>query len=291
MPTLTKAQVPERFIIRNAKLRLKDLLGFGILGAFICYGFKEHNSGSYTYIHLAATAYLLVGLIRRLLNRGPKIILDKKGIAFCEEQIFCPWEQIQYAFIRAHEVTAGSDIRQTHYYFHIITYEKEYKKRIDAYEYTAAAVKKAIENYSGRDIGHETDIVRDQISEILGEDGFTPEVMQAFHTFYGRQMRLFFSYLLPIIGTSVFFQLATDFPYCVAFGILFSILVLKSVRRAEEEKFRQQEQIVNLSEEQVNAIMVKYQLRHSRAVTLGRDLFFMVFTIFIFWLSYHLTQS
>lgn len=280
--------IPDRLIIKNALIKIDDILSIGGLGVLFFFSLEDIKS-VWTLLLIALCIFLIYNFTKRLKNRNPQIIIDKNGIEFCNEQVFLKWDKINYAYIKAHSEGSGQSARSVDY-FHITTNNKVTTKRIDDLKYSSKLVKETIEFYSGRDIADDSIKSRNEISKILIKNNSTKEISDAFSKFQHKQIWLILPFL-SILGASVYVQLQVDFPYCVGIGFITSVLIPTIIGKLEEKRFRRKRYISDLTDAQFEKIAMKYQLKQPKKELIGHMIILGLLAIGIFVLSYFVSKG
>jgi hypothetical protein len=257
---------------------------------FLLYFSIKDITSIWTIILLGIFLFWIYIFIKRLKNRKPQIIIDKRGIELCEDNDFYKWSEIKYAFIKAH--TSGSgDTSTSEDYFHIVTHKAEIEREIDDLKYSSSLVKKAIEQYSGRSIGDFKDMQRDKINSILKGNNFSNEVMVLFSLYRKRQYIISYILFFGIMGLSVYFQIKSNFHYWIGVGFALCITMFFGVGEIEETRFRQKQYICDLTNEQFDKIAISQKLKYPKKQMIGYAIFFAVVTIAIFVISYFVAKK
>jgi hypothetical protein len=278
------SDIPEKIILRNAIIKIDDLLYIGAMLFLLYFSIKDITS-IWTIIMLGLFLFWIYNFIKRLKNRKPQIIIDKRGIELCEDKDFYKWSEIKFAFIKAH-TTGYGDTSTSEDYFHIVTSKIEIERQINDFKYSSSLVKKAIEFYSGRNNADYNEMLRDKVNFILKGNNFSKEVMELFSRYRKRQYVITFVLFFGIIGTSVYYQIITNFHYWIGVGFALCISMLFGVGEIEEVRFRRKQYICDLTDEQYDKIAISQQLKYPKKQMIGYAIFFAVITIVIFVISY-----
>lgn len=282
-------KIPEKLIIKNAIVKIEDFLSIGGFGFLLFFAVQDIQS-IWTLLMIGLFIFFVYNFFKRLRNRNPQIIIDERGIEFCEEKDFYNWDKIKYAYIKS-ETTGYGKNSSTIDYFYIVTNKTDIKKRIDDYKYSSKVVKETVEHFSGRDIGDYSDQFRDEMMEILNGNKFTKEIIKLFSAYQTRMIVSTLILFFGIIGISVYFQVTSDFKYCVGVGFVISILTLLFYSQNSENNFKQKRYISDLTSEQFDKIAIKHQLKYPKKQMNGYMIFFGITAIVIFVISYYATKG
>lgn len=282
-------EMTDKFIIRNASLRLDDYVFFICLLIFLYLIIAGHNSEIVVVVFLGLLGFTTYRIIKRLHDRSDKIIIDKKGIKLCDTNDFISWSKINYAYIKQKSEGVGRNSRVVDY-FHIDTLDGEIRVRMTDFKFKHDLLVHAIEHFSGRNIGELTDLLRAKTKKIIGNDRDVERISKILTDFYKRQTYLALISIITLVGISFFLQLNIDFPYVFAIGFTLTLGIIYLIGILEEKRFRNQEYINEIDDKKYKALKKEYGQGYDVEMSKGKKIASMVFLILfvlgIFGLSY-----
>ena len=277
--------MPDKLIIKNAKLRLRDFLFVGGLVAVLLVSIVDGWSiWSVLFIGFLLGVVLFT-IIARIKDSDPQIVIDQRGIEFCEENKFFPWNTIQYAFIRSEIINTGESTTTVDFLV-VVTKRGEVKKQLDNYDYSKSNVKEAVEGFSGRNIGDPSDQVRDEMLVVLDSHPNTQEILQLFGGYLRRTRIATSALFLSILGIAIYFQIVSVFVYSLGVGFILCNLSPWLYREIGEINFRKRSLINTLSKAQYDSLAVKQQVKLSKKQLMNYRIFVLVLSVLIFAFSY-----
>lgn len=240
-------EMTDKFVVKNASLRLDDYAFFICVLILLYFIIKGQNSEFIVVVFLGLLGFTAYRIIKRLQDRTDKIIIDKNGIKLCETNDFINWSKIKYAYIKQKAEGVGRSARVVDY-FHIDTKDGEIRVRMSDFSYKKDLLVKAVETFSGRNIGELTDLLNDKAKKIIGNDRNIDRISKILTDFYKRQTYLALISLFTLIGISVYLQVKIDYPYVFAIGFTLTIGLIYLIGTLEENRLRNQEYICELDD-------------------------------------------
>lgn len=279
----------DKFVIKNASLRLDEyvfIIGVLILLYFII---KGQTSEFNVVIFLGLLGFTTYRIIKRLQDRSDKIIINKNGIKLCETNDFIHWSKIKYAYIKQKSEGIGKSTRIVDY-FHIVTIDGEIRVRMSDYAYKQNLLVKAVESFSGRNIGELTDLLSDNAKKIISNDRNIDRISKMLSDFYKRQAYLALISLFTLVGISIYLQVKIDFPYVFAIGFTLTFGIIYLIGTLEEKRLRNQEYICELDDKKLKALKKEYgkgyDVEMSKGKKIASIIFLILFVLSIFGFSY-----
>ncbi|MDR1761506.1 MAG: hypothetical protein LBR55_03550 [Bacteroidales bacterium] len=231
---------------------------------------------------------LFVGLyktIKRIKDSKQKIIINEKGIEICASAVLFEWSNVKCAYIHWQKKYMGKD---TKYFFHIEYYinddcdEKyvhDYHIELTDFHYNKKQLTKAINYFSGREIGSYINYLSGKIKEIAAGNEQTYRIIaKKFDQYFKREQYL----AIPIILGIWFFagwQSQSEFPYIFAFGLLLSLCLAFFVAYLNKQYFKSQEEIRFLRKEEFVEIkneFARFYSLHLEASKTGRRILYSI---------------
>jgi len=287
------SETSDKFVIKNASLRIDDYVFFICVLILLYFIIKGQNSEFIVVVFLGLLGFTTYRIIKRLQDRSDKIIIDKYGIKLCETNDFINWSKIKYAYIKQKSEGVGRSARVVDY-FHIDTKEGEIRVRMADFSYKQDLLVKAVESFSGRNIGELTDLLNDKAKKIIGNDRNIDRISKILTDFYKRQTYLALISLFTLIGISIYLQVKIDFPYVFAIGFTLTLGFIYLIGTFEEKRLRSQEFICELDDKKFKAIKKEYgqgfDVELSKGKKITMIIFLTAFTIGIFVISYFLDK-
>jgi len=287
------SELTDKFVIKNASLRLDDYVFFICVLILLYFIIKGQNSELIVVVFLGLLGFTTYRIIKRLQDRSDKIIIDKNGIKLCETNDFISWSKIKYAYIKQKSEGVGRSARVVDY-FHIDTKSGEIRVRMAGFSYKQDLLVKAVESYSGRNIGELTDLLNDKAKKIIGNDRNIDRISKMLTDFYNRQTYLALISLFTLIGISIYLQVKIDFPYVFAIGFTLTLGFLYLIGTLEEKRLRRQQYLCDLDDKKFRAIKKEYGKGYDFEMSKGKKIVMIVFltalTIGIFVISYFIDK-
>lgn len=282
-------EMTDKFVVKNASLRLDDYAFFICVLILLYFIIKGQNSEFIVVVFLGLLGFTAYRIIKRLQDRTDKIIIDKNGIKLCETNDFINWSKIKYAYIKQKAEGVGRSARVVDY-FHIDTKDGEIRVRMSDFSYKKDLLVKAVETFSGRNIGELTDLLNDKAKKIIGNDRNIDRISKILTDFYKRQTYLALISLFTLIGISVYLQVKIDYPYVFAIGFTLTIGLIYLIGTLEENRLRNQEYICELDDKKYKALKKEYgqgyDVEFSKGKKIASIIFLIIFVIGVFGLSY-----
>lgn len=283
----------DKFVIKNASLRPNDYIFFICVLILLYYIFEGQHSEFIVLVFLGLLGFTTYRIVKRLRDRSDKIIIDTNGIRLCETNNFIDWSNVNYAYIKQKSEGFGKRARVVDY-FHIDTKDGEIIVRMSDLSYKQDLLKKAIESFSGRNIGEMTDLINDKVKKIIDNDRNIDWISELFTDFYKRQNNLVLIVLLPLIGILIYLQVIIDFPYIFAIGFTLTLGFIFILGALEEKRLRRQKYICELDDKEFKTIKKEYgqgyELEMSKGKSIAMIIFLSLFTVGIFVISYVLSN-
>lgn len=287
------SEINEKFVIKNASLRLEDYVFFISVLILLFFIIQSQNSELIIVAFLGLIGFTTYLIIKRLQDRTDKIIIDINGIKLCETNDFISWSKIKYAYIKQKTEGVGRSARVVDY-FHIDTKEGEIRVKMSDFSYKKDLLIEAVETFSGRNIGELTDFLNDRAKKIIGNDSNIERISKMFTDFNKRQINLTLISLFTLIGISFYLQLKIDYPYVFAIGFTFTMGIIFLIDKFEEKRLRNQEYICELDDKKYKALKKEYgqgyDLEMSKGKSIAMIIFLTLFTIGIFVFSYFISK-
>lgn len=279
----------EKFVIKNASLRLDDSVFFICVLILLYFIIKGQNSEVIVVAFLGLLGFTTYWIIKRLQDRSDKIIIDKNGIKLCETNDFINWSKIKYAYIKQKSEGVGRSARVVDY-FHIDTNDGEIRISMSDFSYKQDLLVKAVESFSGRNIGELTDLLNDKAKKIIGNDRNIDRISKILTDFYKRQTYLALISLFTLIGISIYLQIKIDYPYVFALGFTLTFGLIYLIGTLEEKRLRNQEYFCELDDKKYKALKKEYGQGYDVELSKGKKIasiiFLIIFVIGVFGLSY-----
>jgi hypothetical protein len=226
--------------------------------------------------------YVLQQLIKELLTRDVRIIIDERGIEDCEKDKLLAWDVIKYAYVRRRRSRRGN---RTTYYLTIIKNDGEVKIDITDFAYSTSKIKEAVEGFSGRDIGDYSDQVRDTLKgELMGVlDGKnnSEEITGTMMAFTRKHRQIKVLVFLTIIAIAIFLQAMEVATFVLLLGFIISWYASKFVGSQLEKNFRKKELIAQLNEETYSKMAITTGVKKEKGEINAYRFLFWILAILI----------
>ncbi len=108
-------ELADKYVIRNAFLRLDDYVFFASVFIFVFFIIKAKNREFIVIIILGLLACTTFRVIKRLQDRKDKIVIDKNGIKLCDTNELIEWCRVNYAYIKQKAEGSGKSSRVVDY--------------------------------------------------------------------------------------------------------------------------------------------------------------------------------
>jgi hypothetical protein len=283
----------DKFIIRNASLRLDDYVFFICVLILLFFIIIGQHSEFIVVVFLGLLGFTTYRIIKRFQDRSDKIIIDKNGIKLCDTNDFINWSKIKYAYIKQKSEGVGRSSRVVDY-FHIDTINGEMRVRMSDFAYKQDLLVQAVEHFSGRNIGELTDLLNDNAKKIIGTDINIDRISKILSNFYKRQANLAFISLFTLVGISIYLQVIIDFPYVFAIGFTLTFGIIYLIGILEEKRLRSHEFICELDDKKYKVIKKEYEKGYDVEMSKGKKIatiiFLIVFTVGIYVISYFIDK-
>lgn len=283
----------DKFIIRNASLRLDDYVFFICVLILLFFIIIGQHSEFIVVVFLGLLGFTTYRIIKRFQDRSDKIIIDKNGIKLCDTNDFINWSKIKYAYIKQKSEGVGRSSRVVDY-FHIDTINGEMRVRMSDFAYKQDLLVQAVEHFSGRNIGELTDLLNDNAKKIIGTDINIDRISKILSNFYKRQANLAFISLFTLVGISIYLQVIIDFPYVFAIGFTLTFGIIYLIGILEEKRLRSHEFICELDDKKYKVIKKEYEKGYDVVMSKGKKIatiiFLIVFTVGIYVISYFIDK-
>lgn len=250
--------IPEQLVIRNLGLNISDFI-YPVL-AVIAIGFIYNSEGIkslFVWLFVAILLYNGWNIYKRLRNRSDKLVIDKEGICFCEDNLFYPWNDVKYAYIRKVKEGSGKETRFVDY-FHVDTDEFETELCMDTLDYDADQIVRVVEYLSGRDIGELQDKVNDETRDLLGNALDVDDVAEAMKSFFKRQKLYGYLFLFIPMGTACYFQFAWQLHYSLAVGMTVMVMAMLLTERVMMTALRNHPMLCRLDDDKFQEMLGSY---------------------------------
>ena len=283
----------DKFIIRNASLRLDDYVFFICVLILLFFIIIGQHSEFIVVVFLGLLGFTTYRIIKRFQDRSDKIIIDKNGIKLCDTNDFINWSKIKYAYIKQKSEGVGRSSRVVDY-FHIDTINGEMRVRMSDFAYKQDLLVQAVEHFSGRNIGELTDLLNDNAKKIIGTDINIDRISKILSNFYKRQANIAFISLFTLVGISIYLQVIIDFPYVFAIGFTLTFGIIYLIGILEEKRLRSHEFICELDDKKYKVIKKEYEKGYDVEMSKGKKIatiiFLIVFTVGIYVISYFIDK-
>lgn len=283
------SQTPHSLIIKNRSIRWQEVFLIVLALALSIGPFVLDMEIFVSFMGLFLLAFTLIQLVPRLLDKGPQIIIDQRGIEFCKKQRLHFWNTTEYAYIKKEVEGSGRNSRTVHY-FYIKSQGQKFKENISNLKFSAAEVRALIEYYGSGNVGDENDELQDDVAALMTNGRQAPEIVPMFKRYSNGQNAVGFISFLSVLGVSVYFQATTSHWYSVGIGFIASIVVCIFLHRLIESSFQQKELINTLSDREFFQISEKFGQRYSKKAMTGFMIFFALVAVGIFVISYFATR-
>jgi len=273
-------ELTDKYVIRNAVLRLDDYVFFACVFILLYFIIKAENTGFIVIIFLGLLTYTTFRIFKRLQDRKDKIVIDKNGIKLCDTNELIEWRRVNYAYIQQKTEGYGKSSRVVDY-FHIDTKQGLIRVRMSDFSFNKELLVKAVEYFSGRNIGELTDLLNDKAKKIIGSDRNIDRISKLFTDFYKRQNYLGLILLFSLIGVSIYLQVTIDFSYVFAIGFTLTLGIMYLVGTLEEKRLRNQEYICELDDVKFKALKKEYGQGFDVEMSKGKKTAMLVFLIVV----------
>lgn len=273
-------EMTDNYVIKNATLRADDYIFFLSVLILLFFIIKGQHSELIVVIFIGLLGFTTYRIIKRLQDRSDKVIIDKNGIKICATDNLIKWSKIKYAYIKQKSEGVGRSARVVDY-FHIDTKDGEIRVRMDDFSYKQDLLVKAVEHFSGRNIGELTDLLGDKAKKIIGSSKNVDRISKTLTDFYKRQTYLALISLFTLIGISIYLQVSIDFPYVFAIGLVLTFGLIYLIGIYEENRLRNQPYICELDDKKYKALKKEYGKGNDVEMSKGKKIASIVFLIFI----------
>ncbi|TDN98875.1 hypothetical protein DET65_3866 [Sunxiuqinia elliptica] len=219
-------------------------------------------------------------VIKRLINRNPRLIIDEIGIHDKRKQKVYKWGSIR-------DIEANFNSNSS---FKLIIKCKNTIENIDLTNLNTSPkeINESVAFFSDKKIKTGNDKFKIEIERILKNDDSVVEIMMLFSKYKSHILWIGLPIFFGNVALSIYLQILLTFPYVFAIGFLMTGIILFAFLRLSEKRFKEKTEIQNLTEQEYKLISIKYELKlpenKNRAI-IGY-IAFGVFMIGVFIISY-----
>ena len=261
--------------------REREIMYIVVLTIFISLQLKEPEV--WLILPVAILLYLIFLIIKRLVDRKPRLIIDETGIHDKRIKKVYTWQN-----------TTDIETIFNSSSFKLLVKSKSSMDLINLTNLNTSPkeIDEAIEFFSGNKISAGKNKFRKEIQRILKDDQNIDEIMLLFSKYKRKALWIGLPILFGGVALSVYLQTKISFPYVFATGYMVTGIILSMSMRMTEKRFKRNTVINNLTEQEYKKISIKYELKipdNKRRRILGYILL-AILTIGIFVISYFVSR-
>jgi hypothetical protein len=281
-----------RFVIKNSKFRISDLLYIGLFFSLINLFFQKDVISISLILLIAMTGLIVFKIMQRLNNNTEQIVIDENGITLNFNNTgLIEWKNIKFAYIKQKVVGTGKSTRVIDW-FYIETAEEEFTVKMSDFSYDASSLAEYINHFSGREIGRISNKLKHNVSHLLKNKDFADEIELVFKTYFMQQKNIVYIWILLIVAAIILQSvMGLKFPYIFAIGWSITLLIGLITGINEEKKLYNHKSLINLDKETIKKLMDEYgkEFGHKSSTTataIASYVFLGLITVIIFGFSY-----
>lgn len=264
--------------IKESITRERETMYIVVLTIFLFLQLKDPKL--WLLIPLTILLVLISLLIKRLIDRNPRLIIDEIGIHDKRKQKIYKWDSI-----RDVEVNFNSSSS-----FKLIIKCKGTIENIDLTNLNTSPkeINESVAFFSDKKIKTGNDKFKMEIERILKNDDSVVEIMTLFSKYKSKVFWVSLPIFFGGVALSIYLQTIFTFPFVFAIGFPLTGIILFAFLLLSEKRFKEKTEIQILTEREYKLISIKYELKlpdnKNRAI-IGY-IAFGVLTIGIFVISY-----
>ncbi len=278
----TSTDTVESVHLKN-RLLSDDLIICGILFLMLCTQLFNSPSKFIYVLWGLIFCYMAIGLIVNHKYKRIRIIIDNVGITDCKKKKRYVWDCIEYAYF----VVKGN--RSPDLMLYIKTDHSEALLDVSNLKFDQKRVLNAINQFSGRNINkEECQLVND--TDSLTTDQKTEETARIFQRFQAKWK--FYSAIMVLGSLSglAIAQTLISYHYLFAMGYALVIPLFCYVEWMTLKYFRRKSAHLDLNNEQFNELALSFRLKTPVLWYKYLVVFYLVSTLVISLISYHITH-
>ncbi|GET25440.1 hypothetical protein [Prolixibacter sp. NT017] len=231
-------------------------------------------------IPVAVLLFLLSLVVKRVIARKPRLIIDEIGIHDKRKQKVYKWDSIRDVEINFNSSSS----------FKLVVKCQSTTESIDLTNlYTSPKeINESVAFFSDKKIKTGDDRFKTEIERILKDDDSVVEIMMLFSKVKSKLHWIGLPLFFGGVALSVYLQTRLAFPYVFAIGFLMTGILLFGFMQVSEKRFKKKPEIRNLTDREYNLIAIKYELKlpENKTRTIIGYVFFGLLMIGIFVISY-----
>ncbi|MCT4645456.1 MAG: hypothetical protein N4A74_10765 [Carboxylicivirga sp.] len=277
------SHIPTQLILRKDLINPYELFILLVLIAALVF-FSNSESNFIPFVSIVGIIVLGYRGMMRAKDRKPKIIIDKRGIELVGSKELHHWNDIKYAFVKYKTEGSGKNTESIAYLY-IEAKRTKRMVKIEDFNYSRKRLKSTIEFYSGRDIGDESDLLRDQLKKELPDITNLGEVMGLFSSYKTRLIWIsilivLFMIVIGAVGSYSSIPYAFASCFTSAFVIMWIFMIL------HENGFRKNDVIRKLRNNEYKLLVTKFNVDYRKEKS--GIIAFIVIGLVIFIIAYFL---
>ena len=204
-------------------------------------------------IPLIVLLFLISLVIKRLIDRNPRLIIDEIGIHDRRKQKVYKWDSIR-------DVEANFNSSRS---FKLTIKCKDTIENIDLTNLKTSPkeINESVAFFSNKKIKTGNDKFKMEIERILKNDDSVVEIMMLFSKYKSKILWIGLPLFFGGVALSIYLQTKLTFPYVFAFGFLMTGMILFAFLQLSEKRFKEKTEIQNLTEQEYRLISVKYEMK------------------------------
>lgn len=268
----------KRLEIKESITRERETMYIVVLTILISLQLKEPKL--WLLIPIGIIAFLIFLLIKRLIDRKPRLVIDEIGIHNKRNKKIYNWKTI--TDIETNFNSSSS--------FKLLVRSKNSMDNIDLSNLNISPkeINEAVDFFSGNKISTGKNKFRKEIQRILKNNENLDEIMLLFSKYKKKVLSIGLPIFFGIPALSIYLQIKLDFPYVFAIGYLITGIIMYGFMRKMEMNFKQKIENQNLTEKEYNQVSIKYELKipENKRKKILKYIFLSILTIAIFVISY-----
>ena len=237
--------------IKESITRERETMYIVVLTIFLSLQLKDPKL--WLFIPLIVLLFLISLVIKRLIDRNPRLIIDKIGIHDKRKQKVYRWDNIR-------DVEANFNSSRS---FKLTIKCKDTIENIDLTNLNTSPkeIDESVSFFSDKKIKTGNDKFKMEVERILKNNDSVVEIMMLFSKYKSHILWIGLPLFFGGVALSIYLQTQLTFPYVFAIGFLMTGIILFAFLHLSEKRYKEKTEIQNLTEREYKLISIKYELK------------------------------